>query len=183
MATGALSAVTTVNVRQQAHHVVLAIDRRVWEMPWDKAKAVGRALFRTAAVAAQSAKDGAVLIGSSELQVASDVHVAQQGHMVLLRLGAVTTEIPWDKAKLVGRALLKVAGMAEAYAKHAQIAFDQAILLRAGAPFGLTRDPDIQREALVEATSNRTLRTQMPGGIKSEEQLGVPTVLAEPPGR
>jgi hypothetical protein len=182
MAPDALSVLTIVNVRQQAHHVVLAIDGRATEISWDKARAVGCALLRTAAMAGEYAERGAVLIAASELQVASDIGVAQQGHMVLLRINGVVTEIPWDKAKLLGRALLRVGSMAEEYEKHAQIAFDQAVLLRAGVPVGLTNNPDIQKEAIVEATSNRQLRTQMPGGIKSEEVLGVPTVRTEPPG-
>jgi hypothetical protein len=110
------------------------------------------------------------------------VRVGQQAHHVVLEIDGHATEMPWQAAKQLGRALLTMAGKAEEFAKHSQIAFDQAILLRSGAPFGLTSNPDIQKEAVVEATSNRQLRTQMPGGIRSQEVLGVPTVRTGPPG-
>jgi hypothetical protein len=111
------------------------------------------------------------------------VRVGQQAHHVVLEIDGHATDMPWEAAKQLGRALLTMAGKAEEYAKHAEIAFDQAILLRSGAPFGLTNNPDIQHEAAVEAASNRQLRRQMPGGIKSREALGTPTVLTGPPGR
>jgi len=57
-----------------------------------------------------------------------------------------------------------------------QMAFDSAILLRAGASFGLTSNPKILDMAKTEAESNRDLRRYMPGGIKGEEQFGRPGV-------
>lgn len=116
------------------------------------------------------------------LVIPKQARVRQEANHVLLEIDGHVTELPWQKAKELGRALYRMGAKAEEYAKHAQIAFDQAILLRSGAPFGLTSNPDIQKEAAIEATSNRTLRRQMPGGIKSEEQLGVPAVRTEPPG-
>lgn len=118
----------------------------------------------------------------SEPYVQRLIRVRQEAHRVLLEIDGRATEMPWNAARRLARALFTMAGKAEEFERHAQIAFDQAILLRGGAPFGLTNNPHIQREAVIEATSNRQLRRDMPGGIKSEEVLGVPTVRAEPPG-
>ena len=79
------------------------------------------------------------------------------------------------------RALIIKAREAEEQDKAAQIAFDAAILLRAGANFGLTSDPRIQEEAKKESAWNSDLRRYMPGGVKSREIFGTPTVLAHPP--
>lgn len=57
-----------------------------------------------------------------------------------------------------------------------QIALDSALLLRAGVPLGLTNNPKILDMARVEAVSNRDLRRAMPGGVKSAEQVGAPSV-------
>lgn len=108
------------------------------------------------------------------------VNVVQQAHHVLLAINDRVTEMPWQKAKELARALLTVAAKAEEFEKAAGIAFDQAVLLRSGAPFGLTDNPDIQKEAAKEAAWNSELRRKMPGGVKSEEVLGTPVVRTGP---
>jgi hypothetical protein len=112
----------------------------------------------------------------------SEARVRQEAHHVLLEIDGHVTELPWQAAKQLSRALRIMAGKAEEFEKAHEIAFDQAILLRSGAPFGLTDNPDIQKEAAIEAASNPVLRRSMPGGIRSQEQLGVPTVRTEPAG-
>jgi hypothetical protein len=77
----------------------------------------------------------------------------------------------------LGRALQAKARDAEEIAKASDIAFDQAILIRAGVPFGFSSDQKIQDEAAKEAAWNTDLRRYMPGGIKSEEQFGRPAVI------
>ncbi len=97
----------------------------------------------------------------------------------------VLTEIspglmPPEAARMLGRALLAAAAKAEEYAKANSVILDSAILLRSGAPFGITSNPRILDEARKEAQSNRMLRRYMPGGIKSKEQFGSPTVTNVP---
>lgn len=64
--------------------------------------------------------------------------------------------------------------------KHEAIAQDAAILFRAGAPFGLTDNPEIQREAVTEAAWGK-LRRYMPKGIESQEVVGVPSLVQHSP--
>jgi hypothetical protein len=109
------------------------------------------------------------------------VNVGQQAHHVLLEINGRVTEMPWEAAKDLATALRTMAAKAEEFQKAAGIAFDQAILLRSGAPFGLTDNPDIQAEAAKEAAWNSDLRRKMPGGVKSEEVLGTPVVRTGPP--
>lgn len=62
-----------------------------------------------------------------------------------------------------------------------RIAYDSAILLRAGSNFALSNDPRIIGEAVKEATHNRDLRRFMTEGVRSEVALGVPTIVVKPP--
>ncbi len=60
-----------------------------------------------------------------------------------------------------------------------QVAFDGALLLRTGAPFGMTDNPKIKEMVLTEASSNRTLRTALPG-MKDTTLFGAPIVVQQP---
>jgi hypothetical protein len=62
-----------------------------------------------------------------------------------------------------------------------QVIYDQAILTRMGARFGLTDDAAIQDEAGKEAAWNRELRRALPGGVRSTEAVGTPTIIRDPP--
>lgn len=88
--------------------------------------------------------------------------------------------LPPEAAREIARALLAKAVEAEEYARANQLILDAALLFRAGARFGLTSNPRILTEARKEAQSNRDLRRYLPGGIRSQEQIGRPTVLNVP---
>lgn len=102
--------------------------------------------------------------------------VGRDGATVLLRIGGRTYQMPWEAADQIARALQGKARDAEEQAKAPQIAMDAAILLRAGVPIGLSSDARIRDEAGKLAAWDSELRRYMPGGVKSEEMLGRPSV-------
>ena len=61
-----------------------------------------------------------------------------------------------------------------------QIIYDHALLTRAGFSFGLTDNPAAQAEVEKEAAWNRDLRRALPGGVRSSEVVGTPTLIREP---
>lgn len=101
--------------------------------------------------------------------------------VLLVSDGRAVLNVPWEAALGIGKAMVAAARKAEETAKAAEIIMDQAILTRAGAPIGLSNNPAIQKEAGKEAAWNRDLRRYMPGGVKSEEVFGTPTLKKEPP--
>jgi hypothetical protein len=61
-----------------------------------------------------------------------------------------------------------------------QVIYDQALLTRIGAGFGLTNDPALLAAAGNEAAWNRELRRALPGGVRSGEAVGTPTLTRGP---
>jgi hypothetical protein len=105
------------------------------------------------------------------------VDIRQDGERVLIvEKGRTILDLPWDAAQGLARGILAQAGKAEEIAKAAGIAFDQAVLMRAGANIGLTSNASIQELAANEAAWNSKLRKYMPGGVKSREKFGRPDV-------
>lgn len=90
-------------------------------------------------------------------------------------------EMPPEAARAIGRALLLKAQEAEEYAKHNQLILDGALALRVGIPIGFSNNPKIMSEVRKEAQSNRDLRRYHPGGIRSKEQFGLPTLTQTAP--
>jgi len=114
---------------------------------------------------------------------AQNFHVLQDGnHVLLLINGALVQIMPWQRALECAAALQSVARKAEEWDKAEAIAMDQAILMRSGAPFGLTDHPRIQQEAIKLAGHDRDLRRYLPSGIKSKSVVGTPTVSHIKPG-
>jgi len=109
-----------------------------------------------------------------------EITATQDGANVLVVIDGRATEMPWNVALDVARAMYQQAKRAEEYAKAAGIVFDQALLIRSGAFFGLSDHRGIQQEAAKEAAWNRDLRRYLPGGVKSKEQFGTPAVVAGP---
>lgn len=101
--------------------------------------------------------------------------------VIVLEEGKAVLNMPWEMALSVGKALVKRSKVAEERANALQVIKDQALLIRAGAPVGLTSDPEIQKEAVKEATHSRELRRALPGGIKSQSLVGAPTIIKKPP--
>lgn len=99
-------------------------------------------------------------------------------HVLIDGKGAL--DVSWREAEAIARALIAKARAGEEQEKAEAIARDHAILLRAGVPLGLTNDPRIQDEAAKLAVSDRDLRRYMPGGVRSKEMVGTPTVVVGP---
>lgn len=110
-------------------------------------------------------------------------NIRQDGSQVILALNGIETALPYGAALAIAKALREKGQLAEEHARaiSGELITDQAILQRAGMPFGLTSHPKIQAEAMKEAVSNRDLRRYMPGGIKSQRMIGTPTVIPSPP--
>jgi hypothetical protein len=111
------------------------------------------------------------------------VTVRQEGlRVVIIEAGQAILDLPYQAALELARAIHIKAKASEELAEADRIAFDQAIILRRGLRFGLTNRPDIQDKARTEAAWNRALRRALPGGIRSQEQVGTPAVIVhEPP--
>lgn len=101
--------------------------------------------------------------------------------VLLIKGGKLLVRMPWSAALAIAGEIRRVGKLAEEEAKAEGIIMDQAIVFRAGLPFGLTSRPDMQAEAAKEAAWNSKLRRYMPGGIRSREQFGTPTVIKHKP--
>jgi hypothetical protein len=119
----------------------------------------------------------------------ADMRIKREGDKVLLfKDGTLVATMPYEAAKAVGDALRKKANEAEHHANPKKIITDQAIMVRTGAPFGLTSDPVLQSEAFKEAELNRGLRRYIPH-VKERvtnsrpEKFGVPRVAHAPETR
>lgn len=115
------------------------------------------------------------------------IRIGQDGPNVIISFDGKPIEMPWNAALDVSKALTIKARAAEEIAKAEGIIFDQALLVRTGAPLGFTDNPDIQKEAAKEAGWNSKLRRFIPGGVhrRSQErgQLGSPTISQERNGQ
>ena len=112
----------------------------------------------------------------------AQMRILQDGTKVLLLLdGRLIAEIPWKHADEVARAIIIAARKAEEWDKALDIAKDNAVLLRAGVPLGLSNHPDILGESVKIARDDRELRLAMPGGIKAQSVVGTPTLTQSAP--
>lgn len=103
--------------------------------------------------------------------------IRQEGDRVLLiKDGRLICDMPWHAALQVADYIKSKAKLAEEYAHKEKIIDDQALLIRAGMPFGLTNHPVMLKEAVKEAFTNRFLRRALPFGVKSTSVVGTPTV-------
>lgn len=110
------------------------------------------------------------------------ITIRHEGEKVLLLSGGLlVAEMPWRAADDLASALRSKARLAEEEEKGESIALDSAILMRAGVPFSFSNRADILREAVKEAAWNCSLRRYMPGGVKSKEVFGAPTVIRHKP--
>ena len=114
--------------------------------------------------------------------MADQIRIQREGTRVLVvKNGVLVADLEWQAALDLGRGLTQVAHRAEEYANAEQIIFDQAILTRAGAPFGLTNNPILLAEAGKEAAWNKYLRRYMPHGIQSKGIVGTPAICMTKP--
>lgn len=118
----------------------------------------------------------------------SEVTIRQEGTRVLLiQNGRLLLDLTHDAARAIARALHIKALLAEEEARAESIIYDQAILMRAGAPFGLTNRRDMQHEAgklaAWDTDLRRWIRGRRAGGIESREVFGTPTIIRHDPPR
>lgn len=111
--------------------------------------------------------------------VVSVSHAADGKLLLLFATQKIGWEGPLDDMQTFANNLMGVARICEEEEQAEKIIRDQAIVIRAGAPFGLTSHPVIQKEALNMAQGDRDLRRFMPHGIKSETILGAPKFFLE----
>lgn len=110
------------------------------------------------------------------------LRIRQEGTNVLvIKDGTAVLNMPWDAALAVAHEIIAKARLAEETAKAEDIIFDNALLFRSGAPFGLSNHPDIVKQSLIEAQHNTILRRSNMGGIKSQAVFGTPTIIQHPP--
>lgn len=145
------------------------------ELPWEAALELGRALLHVSRPGAGEVERVDVAGARRRVLRESDA-VTVHDH-----LGALCATMTPTGALALGRALVAVAHKAEEWAVALAVAYDAAILLRTGAPFGLTSQPDILKEAVKLARDDRDLRRWLPGGIRSQEIVGEPTLIVGPP--
>lgn len=109
------------------------------------------------------------------------LRIGREGPFVFLVWESKAIRMPWNTALDVAASIREQAKQAEEYAKAEGIIFDQALLVRLGANIGLSSNPAIQAEAAKEAAWNSDLRRYLPGGVKSKEQFGAPSVIRHNP--
>jgi len=107
-----------------------------------------------------------------------NIRVLQNGPRVLLLVnGTLVADIPAGKAKEVGGALRVVGARAEEWEQAERLIQDQAIMIRTGAPIGLTDNVAINKAALTEAQWGNLRRyIPNPGAIKSAEVFARATI-------
>lgn len=107
--------------------------------------------------------------------------IKQDGtQVILLHNGTRVVGMPWGQALVLAKALQTQARRAEEIEKHEQVAFDHALMLRTGAPCGLAFNCKIRAIGEHEAAWNGKLRRYLPGGVKSREKVGTPTLCHAP---
>jgi hypothetical protein len=107
--------------------------------------------------------------------------IRQDGTDVVLVINGKATVIPWQHADELAAAIRSQARRAEEEAKKELIAADGSILLRKGIPIGLSDRRDIMNEVAHLAQYDRDLRRYIPGGVRSREQFGTPTIRQSRP--
>jgi len=114
------------------------------------------------------------------------IRIGAEGDKVIIAIkGRPALEIPWQHADQLWRAIRQKTIHAREHAQAAIIVADQATLLAAGVPVGLTGNPVLQREARKEAAhllrpgflnTKRTVE-----GIPSAAVVAQPTITVRPP--
>lgn len=100
---------------------------------------------------------------------------------VVVEIDGKVVHLPWETADELARALIIKARQVEEQVKALNIARDDAILLRLGVPVGLSNDPNINAMAEGLAQYDPDLRRYLPGGVRSKEHFGTPTLIRHAP--
>lgn len=109
----------------------------------------------------------------------SSANVRHDGDRVLLTIDGKTWQLPWQAAVQLGRLMQSAGRQAEEFAQANRVIADEALLLRAGAPFSLSSNPKIREAAKTEAAWG-SLRRYLPARFRDAE-FGVPSIRQEKP--
>jgi hypothetical protein len=150
-------------------------DGRVWLVNNVIKKAIGFS-WRAALACGQSLCYKARGARGPEREEFSSVFVRRDDDRILLAeiSGQTFMVAPLEGAARLGAAMIYLAHELEEKENAQAVAFDQAILQRSGARFGLTSDPKIQAEAGKEAAWNSDLRRYIPPTKLRQQQVGRP---------
>lgn len=165
-----------VRLQQNGEKVLLVVDgQRRADLHWDQAIEIGRGLIA----------QGNAFLQDVDLGVISDVgySIRRDNMTVILAVERqCVLHLEWQSAVGIGHGLMAQGHKAEEIAKHEQIIADEAFVLRSGLGniVGLTNHPYLQKEAAKEAAWNSELRRWLPGGVKSEIQIGVGRLVKRP---
>ncbi len=147
--------------RSDRNKVLVRLGDRIYGIPWRQADEIAADLRR---------------------RTPSEVPDGPNLEMVLMSI--VKDRIHLIPQKLCAKlwpALLTKARECEEQEQAERIAYDNAILFRAGVPIGLSDDPKIRDETAKLAAWDSDLRRYMPGGIKSKVMCGTPVIVVHPP--
>lgn len=101
--------------------------------------------------------------------------------VIILLNGKLIATLPWEAAKAFAAAIKHQAGLSEEYANADKVASDQALMIRAGFPFGITSNPDIQKLAKWKAENDDRARQIPLKGVKSKGIVGTPGLIKGDP--
>ena len=156
-----------VRIRKEATVVVLVVNgRRAVELGWQAARALCDALRPHAR--GEATGETSIKHGRFELAFRTEPPLADEldAKVLCIANGSLLFDAPVAVALAMWAALCSQQRRLEEEAHAEQIAFDGGLLLRTGAPFGLTDNPKLQHEVAKEAGHNRTLRRALPGGVR-----------------
>ena len=100
--------------------------------------------------------------------------------LVVIELDGQAFALTPDGARQIAKALMVSAAKADEFANANNVIKDQALLIRAGVPIALSRNPKILQEAKREAETDRDLRRYMPM-VPSSLTIGSPTIIQHAP--
>jgi hypothetical protein len=158
-------------VRRESGVVVLVVNgQRAAELGVDTARAVCDALRPH--VRGEGADETSVGQGVHQLEFRTQPKLADEGENMVLCIagGRLLFDAPVSVASRIWSALCaQQRQLEEEQPVNAErIAFDGGLLLRTGAPFGLTDNSKLQQEVVKEAGHNRDLRRFLPGGVRGQ---------------
>jgi hypothetical protein len=175
--------VISLDVHQDGAQVLLVLNgRRLLGMGWKPALEFCSALdqhLRNAEAREWDPEEpilpeAGVKIGAAALTVRQDL-----GKILVIGNGRLLFDMPAAVARQVWRAVKGKAKLAEEHDAADRVIADNALLLRTGAPFGLSDNPRILAESAKEAAHNRDLRRFIPGGVQADRLRGAPRVSIE----
>ncbi len=97
--------------------------------------------------------------------------------VIILLDGKLIATLPWEAAKQLSEAIKVQALLSEEYANADKVALDQAMMVRAGFPFGIANNPEIQRLSAHKAQYDDKARQVPLRGVKGKGIVGTPGLI------